>query len=157
MGARGPAKTPTALLQARGNPHAKSAAATEPIDAVAAPSMPEGLSEAATAHWRFIVPRLLQRRTLSEADLGMLVSMCVEYGEYVEAIADLEKLKKSQESYKGHLIDHPRVRMKGAFERYKQGADRFGLSPSAKARVQAEPAPTPKKEKPAVPMLRIAR
>jgi P27 family predicted phage terminase small subunit len=157
MGFRGPAKTPTELLLARGNPHAKHANPAEPIDAVAAPEMPAGLSNGAQAHWGWIVPRLLARRTLAEADLGLLASMCVEYAEYMEAVADLQKLKKSRKAYKGHLIDHPRVRMKGAFERYKQASDRFGLSPSAKARIQATPEEKKPAAKPTGLTLRIAQ
>jgi P27 family predicted phage terminase small subunit len=158
MGARGPAPTPTTILKARGNPHAKKRAEIEPQDEIAAPAMPSGLPKEAQDHWRWIVPRLVARGTLAEADLGMLAAMCVEWADYIGAVRTLEKLRASRSKFAGHMIDHPRVIKNSAYDRYKQAADRFGLSPSAKSRVQA----TPAEKKPAVPAaeapkLRIAQ
>ncbi len=144
------------MLIARGNPHVERTSAAEPISAVAAPDVPEGLNDAARAHWDYIVPRLILRRTISPEDLGLLAAMCIEWAEYIEAVGKLAKLKKSGKSYKGHLIDHPRVVIKGSFDRYSKSAIQFGLSPSAKARVQATPEEKKPKAAPAEPMLRIA-
>jgi P27 family predicted phage terminase small subunit len=159
----GPAPTPTELLKARGNPHANKRQSLEPDCAVAAPDCPEFLSPEARQHWDYIVPRLLARRTLSDADVGLLAMMCAEYAAYVEAYEHLAKLKAAAKKRKrdyivfhGHVVDHPRVLMKSAFERYVKAAVQFGLSPSAKARVHA----TPEKKKPKAqterPALRIA-
>jgi P27 family predicted phage terminase small subunit len=142
MGARGPARTPTTLLAARGSALAKGRQQTEPGDEVAAPEMPPGLSEAAAAHWDYIVPKLLARRTISPADVGFLAVMCIEFAEYMEAQAELQSIKGQK--YDGHLMDHPRVRMKSAFERYSKSAVQFGLSPAAKSRVTVA---EPKKQK----------
>jgi hypothetical protein len=73
-------------------------------------------------------------------------------------VRTLEKLKASKAKFTGHMIDHPRAIKNSAYDRYKQAADRFGLSPSAKSRVQA----TPAEKKPAAPAaetpkLRIAQ
>lgn len=155
MGSRGPAPTPTKILKARGSWRGDENE-LEPDDAVAAPKIPAGLNGAARTHWKWIVPRLLIRRTLSEVDLGFLAIMCIEYAEYMEAMRSLAKLKKTGENYKGHLIDHPRVVMKGCFDRYSKAAIQFGLSPSAKARVQATPEKTVAKKVEDQPVLRIA-
>lgn len=155
MGQRGPAKTPSIMLKARGSWRGDENE-LEPSDEVAAPEIPAGLNKAAREHWEWIVPRLLTRRTLSEVDLGFLAIMCIEWAEYMLAMKDLEKLKKQKGNYKGHLIDHPRVRMKGCFDRYSKAAIQFGLSPSAKARVQATPEQPAAKNIESQPMLRIA-
>jgi P27 family predicted phage terminase small subunit len=156
MGLRGPAKTPSVILTARGSWRGGENA-SEPVATVAAPVMPIWLSKAAKEHWEFIVPQLLERRTLSVADLGLLAMMCTEWAEYQTASKELDKLRKSGRDFHGTAADHPRRRMESAFDRYKHAADRFGLSPSAKARVQSEPEP---RKKPAVttePQLRIAQ
>lgn len=121
--------------------------AGEPIDTVAAPDCPLELSPDAKAHWDFIVPQLLKRRTLTEADMGMLAMMCVEYAEYMSAVHDLRTLVESKKKFKGCIVDHPRVRIKGAFERYSKAAIQFGLSPAAKARVSASNAEKTKDNK----------
>lgn len=137
MGLRGPAPKPTALRIATDGNTERYKRKHEPEDIVAAPNAPAFLSDAASAHWRYIVPRLLGRRTLTEADLGLLAMMCTEYAEYESACVDLAALRESGRGYKGHMIDHPRARMRGAFERYSKAAIQFGLSPAAKCRVQA--------------------
>jgi P27 family predicted phage terminase small subunit len=107
------------------------------MDEVAAPDCPLELSPDAKKHWDWIVPRLLKRRTLSEADMGLLAMMCVEYVEYMSAVHDLRTQVESKLPFKGCIVDHPRVRIKGAFERYSKAAMQFGLSPASKARVSA--------------------
>lgn len=82
--------------------------------------------------------------------------MCVEWAEYMEAVGELEELKKSDKGYKGHMIDHPRARMRGAFERYSKAAIQFGLSPASKARVQSTPQDEPQPQTDETPTLRIA-
>ena len=158
MGARGPAPTPTAHLKARNSWRADERK-NEPMDVSASPDMPIGMPKAAQDHWRLIVPQLIARGTLSKVDLGMLAAMCCEWAEYIGAIQAIEKLKKSKQTFKGHMIDHPRAIKNGAYDRYKQAADRFGLSPAAKARVQANPPEKPKavEQHTGLPPLRIAK
>jgi P27 family predicted phage terminase small subunit len=153
----GPAPTPTSLLVARGNPHAKSRQKYEPIERTSAPEPPDFLSPEARAEWDYIVPRLVARGTVTASDRGLLAIMCIELAEYAEACREIAELKASGESYKGHLIDHPRVRKNGAFDRYNRAQIQFGLSPSAKARVQAAPPEKVDEPKPERPKLRIAR
>ena len=155
----GPSRTPTAILEARGSTLAKGREAAEPSDAVEVPPMPREVSEDKDAreHWEYIAPRLVNRRTLAAAELGMLAGMCLEWGEYVRSIRAIAKLVKSRKAYKGHLIDHPRVVRKGAFERYSKAAIQFGLTPSAKSRVQVTPEPKVEKVRQQTPALRIAQ
>lgn len=133
MGARGPAPTPTTMLRLRGSWRAGSRSG-EPEPTIEAPSCPEWLSKEAKAEWRRVVPELLLRRTLSKADRAMLAGYCQAWGEFADAAKAVEAKKK----HEGHIIDHPRVAMARAFERLIKAADRFGLSPAAKARVRGE-------------------
>ncbi|HYF34555.1 MAG TPA: phage terminase small subunit P27 family [Prosthecobacter sp.] len=114
------------------------------MDEVLAPDPPTAMSEAALAEWDYIVPKLLRRRTLSEADRGLLAMMCIEYAEYMEAVEELKVLKESKQPFKGCIVDHPRVRMRASYERYSKSAMQFGLSPASKARVQATEKPLEK-------------
>jgi P27 family predicted phage terminase small subunit len=151
----GPARTPQAILEARGSWLAKDRAKTDPHDDVRAPEPPRWLSKVGREHWTFIVPLLIARRTISAADFGHLVGMCEWWAEYVGAIAALRKLGKK--SFKGHLLDHPRVRQRSAWEQYTKAAQRFGVTPADKTKVNAAPPAKPKVDKPTVPVLRIAR
>lgn len=155
----GPSRIPLELLKARGSTLVKDRAAAEPTDAVELPPLPAEVAadKEAKAHWEYITPRLVVRRTVAAADLGLLAGMCLEWAEYVRAVRNIAKLVKSGKSYKGHLIDHPRVVRRGAFERYSKAAIQFGLTPSAKSRVQAEPPAKIEKPKDTTPRLRIAQ
>lgn len=151
----GPPRTPTKILDARGSWLAKQRAADEPDDNVAAPEMPRDMGDEAERHWNYIVPKLLSRRTLTPSDFGFLVGMCQWWGEYARAAARVAKLDKSP--FKGHVVDHPRVVMRSAWEQYSKAAARFGLSPADKSRVQAASEAKLPDAKPSFPILRIAK
>jgi len=141
MGERGPAATPTEILAQRGSKHAKARVqAGEPVDPVAAPECPAWLKGEARQEWFRVVPILLARRTLCEADMGHLAGMCDWWGQYVSARRRVRKIT-SASPYHGHLIDHPRVVMSQAWKAYADAARQFGLSPASKTRVRADGKP----------------
>src|SRR4051812_20659446 len=115
MGLRGPARTPTAELEARGSWLAAARKKEgEPMGEVLAPPCPKELSPAAKAEWDWAVAELIKRRTLTVLDKGMLAIMCIEYVRYMMASEALDRLYASGKKFKGHMIDHPSVRVKGA-------------------------------------------
>lgn len=127
MGARGPQPTPTATLKLRGSWRGEVRDG-EPAAAVEAPEAPEWLSEEARGEWDRVVPELIGRGTLAKADRAMLALYCHAWGQFVGAVNDADL----------HLIESSAARLMKA-------ADRFGLSPAAKARVRAvDPADKPK-------------
>jgi phage terminase small subunit len=64
--------------------------------------------------------------------------MCAAWSEVVEAHAKIADMSKPGAApFSGHMIDHPRVILNRAFERWIKLSDRFGLSPAAKTRVRA--------------------
>jgi P27 family predicted phage terminase small subunit len=129
----GPAPTPTAILAARGSWRADERI-NEPQDAVAAPECPRWLKGEARKEWFRVVPILLARRTLSEADFGHLSGMCQWWGEYVNAVRRVRQLRGT---FAGHPIDHPRVLKSQAWKEYAKAAQQFGLSPASRTRVSA--------------------
>lgn len=137
MGLRGPQPTPTALLRLRGS-HRADARNGEPETSVEAPKCPDWLSEEAKAEWRRLVPELKDRRTITKSDRAALAGMCAAWAEIVESHAAIAKLAEpGAAKFSGHMIDHPRVVLNRAFERWIKLSDRFGLSPAAKTRVRA--------------------
>jgi P27 family predicted phage terminase small subunit len=104
-------------------------------DAVESPECPSWLKGESRREWFRVVPILLARKTLGQADFGHLAGMCDWWGQYVMARLRVRKL--GSKSYKGHLMDHPRVVMNTAWKEYSKAAQQFGLSPASKARVSA--------------------
>lgn len=139
MGARGPAPTPTTILEARGSWLPKTRAG-EPRLPVERPSCPAWLSREAKAEWRRQVKELARMGVLARVDRGQLAVYCEAWGEFVEVCEQLRqtgrllKAKKSDVVYTNPLIS---IRNR-AVERLIRLADRFGFSPAARARVQSE-------------------
>jgi P27 family predicted phage terminase small subunit len=138
MGVRGPAPTPTALLEGRGS-WRSGLRISEPVSDVESPPCPKWIQGEAKTEWERIVPELLLRRTLSKSDLAMLAGYCQAWGEFANATRRVNALDTGNKKYKGLMIDHPRVVLGRAFERMCKAAQQFGLSPASKTRLNAEP------------------
>jgi P27 family predicted phage terminase small subunit len=134
MGKRGPAPTPSSILAARGSWRAKQNP-DEPADDVVAPDPPKWLKGEGRTHWNYLVPILLTRRTISLADFGALVKLCQAWQDSLSARKAIEAM--GDQPYQGHAIDHPRAVMAAADKAYRDLAIQFGLTPSAKSRVNA--------------------
>lgn len=76
MGQRGPAPTPSAINEMRGNPGKRARNHEEPQPTAGRPKMPGDLSKAAAAEWRRLVPILLSTRVLTVADGIGLAELC---------------------------------------------------------------------------------
>jgi len=136
MGSRGPSPTPTATLRNRGSWRAGERSG-EPSPPVVAPKCPSFLGQSASAEWRRIVPELLGRQTLSLGDRALLAAYCHAWGEFVEAATWVEENGAIASTPAGDVL-HPQVtRGSRAVDRLMKLADRFGLSPAAKARVKS--------------------
>ena len=138
MGKRGPARTPTKVLQMRGSSLADGREA-EPEPSGKAPEAPAHLGEVAAAEWRRVVPILEGWGILDEADQTALGIMCEAYGEYTAARALVVKHGPITENAKGLPMKHPAVLIQeGAFTRWKTLMAQFGLTPSARANLAIE-------------------
>jgi P27 family predicted phage terminase small subunit len=85
---------------------------------------PAWLSKHAKAEWRRVMPELVKRRILTQADLGSLESYCVSIGR----VRDLEKLLRTG-------IDPKLFRMQDqAIKTARQLAAELGLTPVSRSR-----------------------
>ncbi|SRR5258705_4824892 len=85
---------------------------------------PAWLSKHAKAEWRRVMPALVKRRILTQADLGSLESYCVATGR----VRDIEKLLRAG-------IDPKLFRMQDqAIKTARQLAAELGLTPVSRSR-----------------------
>jgi len=94
------------------------------------PPAPKWLGEEARAEWRRVLPRLVEDRIITRADLGGVEAYCVAAGR----VRDLEKAIQD-----GGGTDTKLMRMQNqAMQTARQLASEYGLSPTSRARVQAQ-------------------
>ena len=148
-------RKPTAQHTADGTARADRMNTREPAFAVGAPDKPDHVSARveASREWDRIVAILVGQRTVTVADLAILVAYCSTYADLV----DVERIKASPE-YSPLLVDlvidgagqeHRRVRahpiiasgIKTSHEN-RQAAVQLGLTPAARPKVSSAPAPT---------------
>lgn len=92
-----------------------------------APRAPSWLSAAAKAEWRRIMPLLVERRILTDADMGSVENYCVAIGRSRE----IERLFKKA----GGDIDPKLFRMQDkAIQTARQLAAELGLTPVSRSR-----------------------
>jgi P27 family predicted phage terminase small subunit len=141
MGRRGPAPTPTAILQARGSWRGK-ANKDEPGPEPRSPDCPEWLTDAAKEVWRQVVATVLMTRILTAADGNAL-------GRYCDALVRWKKaakwLDEKGETYPIRddagsikcVMQYPQVaqyhKLSALLLKFEQ---EFGLTPSARSRLQ---------------------
>lgn len=131
MGARGPARTPTAILQARGSwladePERKH----EPEFTVGTPERPKFLSPMADQEWNRLVKLLVPSRVLTEADRMALASLCECWADFVNAT---ERLQAATGKQWRLALNAKRA----CSDALIKAAAQFGLTPAARSRVQA--------------------
>jgi P27 family predicted phage terminase small subunit len=109
----------------KGRKPAVIVASSSPVDTV--PKAPAWLSTYAKAEWRRIMPLLVERRILTDADMGGVENYCVAVGR----VREIEKLFKQA----GGAIDPVLFRMQDkAIQTAKQLAAELGLTPVSRSR-----------------------
>lgn len=143
MGRRGPAKTPTALTVARGNPGKRPINADEPELPVAVTAKPPaGLPKRALAEWKRLFPMLTASGVLTTADLDTFETYCRLIAEcaQVEALVKKHGVEVSQrQGYSGFLL---KLRAQK-----KQYAAELGLTPASRSGVKRAKVEDPANEK----------
>lgn len=155
MGRRGPAPTPTEILGARGSWRAKQNR-NEPKPTKGPPPCPRTLKGEAKKLWKPLVQLLESMGVLTVADGGQLERYCVYFARWRACEAHLAKhglsyavtkevKKQGGEEAKEKEVssvsyrEFPEVKESHRLDKaLRQAEDRFGLSPSARARLQAE-------------------
>lgn len=153
MGLRGPAPTPSKVLEARGSWRANVNPA-QPIAEPGRPTCPKTLSKPAKAIWRRLMPMLEKMGVLAKIDGGVIERYCVYFARWRECEEFIAKngltytLKSEEQSqFVGRMkdglllvkfVEYPQVKESHRLDRaLKQFEDRLGLSPSARSRLVA--------------------
>lgn len=146
MATRGPKPTPLRLALVRGRPEHKMPKREKVIDApLGAPPAPEHLSEEARIEWDRIVTVLMGLKLMSPIDRAPLAAYCEAYGRWVQAERALRKMAEKDaltrglviKTTGGNLIQNPLVGTanKAMADMVRYAAE-FGMTPSARARLQ---------------------
>ena len=108
--------------------------ATDPDAVATAPNAPAWLSKDAKAEWRRVMPLLVQRRILTQADMASVENYCI-------AIGQVREMQRTI-TVEGHVIQtarglraHPAVRIQAdAMTRARLLAAELGLTPVSRSR-----------------------
>ncbi|TPW26392.1 phage terminase small subunit P27 family [Pararhizobium mangrovi] len=97
-----------------------------------APPVPRYFNDYAKAEWRRVMPRLIEDRIITKADLGGIEDFCVARG----------RVREIEDAFRTTGLDKTLFGMQNrAMQTARQLAAEYGLSPTSRARVQAgEPA-----------------
>jgi P27 family predicted phage terminase small subunit len=148
MGTRGPRPKPTALRVLEGNKGKRALPQSEPAPPANMPTCPDYLNAYARGEWARVANTLYSIGTLVEIDQTMLAAYCVAYSRWRHAEEDLERMAQSDASThaavirtkQGNLIQNPMVGVANTARREMQRlAAEFGLSPSSRTQIEADP------------------
>jgi len=145
---RGRPPKPTRLHILEGNPSKKKLNRREPEPESGIPAPPPELGEAALDEWLRITPILYDMRVLTHADLGALTAYCEAFGTWVElkrrvAAGGQEIMLTSEKGYTYLNPIYPAIRQ--ALQDVVKFSHELGLTPSARSRLQIDPAPVKSK------------
>lgn len=137
MGRRGPPPTPTAIKLLRGNPGKRKLSSNEPKPIITLPHCPSYLDEDARTEWGRLAPILVRMKVLTEADYIALASLCQTYSTMVKAQEQLNKSGILFKTPSGYVQQSPLIGIvNSCTEKIVTLCREFGLTPSARARVQ---------------------
>lgn len=135
MGARGPQPKPTKLKQLEGNPGKRKLPENEvqPIGGLARPSHVTGQ---AAEEWDRAVCAM-PPGFYTAADVPVLAGYCVAWVLYRNALAIVAKDGMETVGSTGQKVAHPQLAVTARFyDVILKSADRLGMSPAARARLQ---------------------
>lgn len=140
MGARGPRKTPTAMLKLAGSDLVQRKGPRgrrrEPRPEAKAPSPPSWLDREARAEWRRVVPRLEAMGVLARTDRAALAIYCQLWSRWVGQVRGLAGEPQTVLSAEGVPKANPVFGLCDRTEgRIRQYLAEFGLSPATRARL----------------------
>jgi len=139
---------PTHLKLVKGNPGKRKINKSEPKPDLAQPSPPAFLNDDAKVEWGRVIDTLFNVGLMTEIDRGALAAYCQAYGRWAQAERALARMAAKDElnsalmikTSNGNAIQNPLVgianKAKSDMVRY---AVEFGMTPSARSRVEAKP------------------
>jgi P27 family predicted phage terminase small subunit len=148
MGLRGPAPKPTALKQAQGNPGRRRLNDNEPIPPAGEVGPPSWLGPQAREVWLQLSPVMLAMRVLTTADVWTFGRYCTNFARWLELRTFLAEKGPHATTYPvkdeaGNvraILELPQAREFRRLDELLLKSEReFGLTPSARSRIQIEP------------------
>lgn len=138
---RGRKPKPTVLKELAGNPGRRPLNEQEPRPATADPKMPRGkLNAEGKKLWREVAPKLAELGLLTEVDMAALEMACNHYGLAREAMALIERMGLFVKDRDGQPRKNPALQLyRDNSQAFKQYLVEFGMTPSSRSRIQAEP------------------
>lgn len=144
MGKRGPAPTPTAMLELRGSWRARRNP-REPRPDPAAPPCPDWLDEQAREMWTRTAPLLSAAGILTMADANVLARYCRLWSrwrraeDFIEQYGNTYPIKDDSGAVR-YLAQFPEVGIAGKLaQQLTRLEQELGLTPSARSRVSVAP------------------
>jgi len=140
--ARGPSKTPTAILKIRGSRRAKRP--QEPRPEIERPACPQWLGADARTAWRELVPRLMALKVLTAIDRNPLARYCTLWARWRKLSLILQQQPEVYEltNDKGQVRcwqQRPEVSIVNQLSQLLLRLEQeFGLTPAARPRIQVE-------------------
>lgn len=130
---------PTALKLVTGNPGKRALNRDEPRPRAGLPTPPPVLNDDAKAEWRRVARDLHQCGLLTLVDRSALAAYCQAYGRWCEAEREIAAYGMTVTTEAGNVIQHPLVGVaRRAMTDMVKFAAEFGMTPSARSRVQAQ-------------------
>ena len=141
MGKRGPKPTPTRILKMRGTFRRDRRPKVELTPEPAVPDPPEWLAGDALVEWQRITPELARLGILTKLDLAALAGYCQAWGQWVAAQAKLAAIGPVVKAPSGYPILNPWLTISNkALQQVQRLAAELGLTPSARTRIEVNPA-----------------
>lgn len=144
---RGRKPKPTHLKLVTGNPGRRHLNQAEPKHALSIPTPPPELSDDAKVEWGRVAERLYRVGTLTEVDRAALAAYCDAYGRWAQATRAISAMAEKDpvtrglliKTSNGNAIQNPLVGVanKAASDLVRYAAE-FGMTPSARSRINAE-------------------
>ena len=130
---------PTALRVLQGNPGKRALPKDEPILEVEKPRAPATLSPAAKKHWPKVVERLAAAKVMTRLDVDALALYCEHYAQWATANEKLLDHGMIEYTDRGPIQSPWLMISQKAAEAMRKLLIEFGMTPSARTRVQKVP------------------
>lgn len=138
---RGRKPKPTAMKILENNPGHRPLNKNEPRPTAKAPACPPHVQGEGRKEWRRITRELNTLGMISNLDRAALAAYCQAWGRWCEAEEQLRKHGPIVKSPSGFPIQNPYLAVANkAMEQIIKLSAEFGLTPSSRARVSAQPA-----------------
>ncbi len=132
-------KTPSNLKILKGTDQPCRMNPDEAEPDLAIPSPPDHLSQDAIVEWGRVSQELYQLGLLSRVDRAALAAYCQAYGRWCEAERQIAKSGMMVRTTNGNVIQSPLVGIANkSLEMMHKFLTEFGMTPAARARVQAK-------------------